>query len=187
MADIVIAPFSNSDIRDWPTQHFAHLINLLVERHGRGVIRIIGARSQTLRAHEIVREAPANRVVNQCGRLSWPEVEAHLRKAACVIGNNSGIAHVSARLGAPTVCVFGGAHPRAEWRPLGFNVALVSRAIGCAPCLLHRAQDCPYELACLNLIKPETVCAAAFEVMARVEHMNRYGTPEQTRSEWAVK
>ena len=180
MADLIIAPFSNSDIRDWPARHFTRLVELLDARHGAGLIRIIGASSQRLRANEIVRGVPADRVVNECGRLAWPEVEARLRDAACVIGNNSGIAHLSAQVGAPTVCIFGGAHQRMEWRPLGFNVALVSQAIGCAPCMLHRAADCPYDLACLTLITPETVCEAAMDIMKRVGDMNRHGAPEHS-------
>lgn len=168
MGDIIIAPFSNGDIRDWPADHYARLIQLLDERHDDGVIRVVGSRTQMSRASEIVRASPADRVVNACGRLSWSEVQSQLSLAACVIGNNSGIAHLAAHLGVPTVCVFGGAHQRTEWRPVGFNVALVSRAIGCAPCMLHRAADCSYGLACLGLITPEAVCEAAMAVMARV-------------------
>ena len=186
MTEIIIAPFSNSDIRDWPARHFARLITLLGERRTLAQIRLIGTQSQRLRANEIVRFAPADRVVNACGQLAWSEVEGLLHNAACVIGNNSGIAHLSAQLGTPTVCIFSGAHQRTEWRPLGFNVALVSRVIGCAPCLLHRAADCPYDLDCLSLIAPEAVYEAAIDIMNKVDRMKRHATPKEMMDDRVV-
>jgi ADP-heptose:LPS heptosyltransferase len=74
-----------------------------------------------------------------------------------VIGNNSGIAHIAALEGVPTLCIFGGAHQRLEWRPIGAHVLTMSRAIACSPCHFHAAAACPYGLACLHQIDPETV------------------------------
>lgn len=169
MADgIIVAPFSNSEIRDWPAGHFATLIGLLLDRlPADELIHVVGTPNQRLGANEIVRPHPATRVVNQCGRLAWPAVVERLGTATCVIGNNSGVAHLSAHLGTPTVCVFGGSHNRAEWRARGANVVIVSRAIGCSPCQLDHGFSSPYAKACLREIEPETVAAAALTVMAR--------------------
>lgn len=165
MADILIAPFSNGDIRDWPPESFQQLIRCFLEAGSHdGSIRVIGAKSQALRAREIVRPFNADLVRNDCGR-PWPEVLDRLGRAKCVVGNNSGIAHLAARMGTPTVCIFGGAHQRTEWRPLGFNVVVLSRAIACAPCHLHRAADCPYGKACLEQIAPEVVSEAALRLI----------------------
>jgi ADP-heptose:LPS heptosyltransferase len=174
---IVVAPFSNSDIRDWPTGHWAALIGLLLERWTEGgTIRVIGTRNQMLRAAEVVRAFDATRVVNMCGHMAWDAVLAQLRAAACVIGNNSGVAHLAGFYGVPTVCVFGGSHQRMEWRPLGFNVVTVSRVIGCSPCQLDHGQVSPYAKACLREIAPETVADAAFRIMERVKAMRMEGT-----------
>lgn len=166
--EILISPFSNSAIRDWPVGHFAALVGLLLERLEEEVrVTIVGTLGQRLRANEIVRPYPAPRVANSCGRISWAEVIERLRRSACVIGNNSGVAHLGAALGVPTVCVFGGSHQRLEWRPQGANVVLVSRAIGCSPCQLDHGADSPYDKACLRLIEPETVAGAAMLAMSR--------------------
>ena len=176
MSDIVIAPFSNSDIRDWPIGHYARLIALLLEKATDGaMIRIIGTRNQKQRAFQIVRGFGATRVVNECGRMSWPEVLAALRCAACVIGNNSGVAHLAGFYGVPTVCVFGGSHQRLEWRPLGLNVTVLSRVIGCSPCQLDHGQFSPYAKACLREISPETVSEATFATMAAVRALRHTG------------
>lgn len=174
MSDMLLSPFSNSDIRDWPSEHYASLIALLLERwHGGGRLRVIGTRGQALRACEIVRRFSAERVINECGRLSWPHAVAEIKSAACVIGNNSGIAHLAGFYGTPTVCVFGGSHQRHEWRPLGASVALVSRSIGCSPCGLDHGSGSPFGKACLHEIAPESVADAVFMIMARVTAMRR--------------
>ena len=161
MNPVIVAPFSNSDIRDWPVRHFADLVGLLIERDiAQGQIRVIGTRSQAPRAREIVRRFPATRVVNDCGRTTWADVVEMLKTAACVIGNNSGVAHLSGALGTPTVCIFGGSHQREEWRPLGPKVVIVTRQIGCSPCQLDHGQTSPFNKACLRLIKPADVADA---------------------------
>jgi ADP-heptose:LPS heptosyltransferase len=174
MSTIVIAPFSNSEIRDWPVGHWARLIGLLLDRWA-GEIHVIGTRNQMLRAAEVVRAYDATRVMNMCGHMVWNEALAGLRRAACVIGNNSGVAHVAGFYGAPTVCVFGGSHQRLEWRPLGFNVVVLSRVIGCSPCQLDHGQISPYAKACLREIAPETVANAAFGIMDRVAALRSAG------------
>ncbi len=174
MTAIVIAPFSNSDIRDWPLAHFGDLIGRLLQRWEQPrVVRVIGTRNQRLRANEIVRPYQADRVFNDCGRHDWPDVVEQMKSAACVIGNNSGVAHLAASFGVPTVCVFGGSHQRFEWRPMGATVCVVSRAIGCSPCQRDHGQTSPYDKACLRAIDPGAVADAAFAVMERVDAMRR--------------
>jgi ADP-heptose:LPS heptosyltransferase len=163
---ILVSPFSNSDIRDWPSGHYRRLIGTLVARTDPSVpVRLIGAKGQVLPAADIVRGFAPDRVTNDCGRLSWRELVDAVRSAACVIGNNSGIAHLAGHHRVPTVCVFGGAHQRIEWRPLGFEVATLTRTIACAPCQLHHAADCPYDLACLRRIDPAEVADVALALI----------------------
>jgi len=165
MKHIVLSPFSNSSIRDWPARRYAELAALLVRHWPEGLIRITGTRNQWIAACGIVRHLPADRVVNECGRMSWNELVASVRTASCVVGNNSGICHLSGHLGVPTVSVFGGSHSRWEWRPLGPNVIVVTRAIGCSPCQLDHNAVSPYRKACLREIEAEDVMKAVFLAM----------------------
>jgi ADP-heptose:LPS heptosyltransferase len=161
MSDIILAPFSNSAIRDWPAEHYRDLIGLLLEDPEiTGMIRLIGTAGHRLGVCEIVRPHPADRVTNECGRLAWSEVLATLRTAACVVGNNSGIPHVSGHYGTPTVCIFGGSHQRLEWRPRGRNTIVLSRVIACSPCQLDHGNSSPFGKACLWEIEPREVCDA---------------------------
>ena len=178
MTSIVIAPFSNNSLRDWPAGHFVAAIDLLLEQYGEDcTISLIGAPGQRLAAHEIVRTFPATRVHNQCGRLSWAAMTDLVQTADCVIGNNSGITHLSRALGVPTVCIFGGSHQRSEWGPLGDNALIVSRAIGCSPCHLYRIAECPYDAACLRDIRPSVVVDAARTIMSRLNSQSMTAQP----------
>ncbi|WP_442678967.1 glycosyltransferase family 9 protein [Sphingomonas sp. ASY06-1R] len=170
MSEIVIAPFSNNALRDWPAENYGKAIELLLPQLGPEVrFSVIGTRGQRLAAAQIVRPFTAERVVNDCG-LPWGAVLDKIRKAGCVIGNNSGITHTSCYLGAPTVCIFGGSHQRTEWGPLGENAIILSRVIGCSPCQLNSAADCPYGAACLREIEPREVGSAALRIMAHTPH-----------------
>jgi len=53
-------------------------------------------------------------------------VAALIARCACYVGNDSGISHVAAGLGVPTVAVFGPTDP-AVWGPHGPTVRVVRR------------------------------------------------------------
>ena len=171
---IVVSPFSNSLIRDWPAAHYSKLIQLLLPAlDEKERVLIVGAPDQRDRAAEILRTLPADRVLNTCGTFAWDEVLTRLKSATFVIGNNSGIAHLAAMYGVPTICLFGGSHQRSEWRPLGPNVFVITRAIGCSPCHLDHNMSCRYDKACLREIMPEEVAAIIRRILngARGEQM----------------
>lgn len=160
MSEILIAPLSHNPLRDWPARHYVELIGILLARLPEDIrIALTGSPNQRLILNEIVRPFPADRVFSTCG-LPWESVIRRIREAACVVGNNSGLAHLAGFFGRPTVCIFGGSHQRSEWAPLRPNVIVLSRAIGCSPCQYHDPTDCPYDIACLREIEPATVADA---------------------------
>jgi len=56
--------------------------------------------------------------VNVPDGLSLPEVAGELRTGRLFIGNDSGVTHLAAWLGLPTIALFGPTDP-ASWAPLG--------------------------------------------------------------------
>jgi len=177
---IVIAPFSNSGIRDWPGRHYTALIRLLIDGPlGHLPVTVIGMRSHVLRSREIVRALPSDQVVDLCGDLSWSEMVGMLRTAQCIVANNSGVAHLGGHFGVPTISIFAGTHQRREWRALGSDVVVISRAIGCAPCQLDHGQTSPYDKACLREIAPEAVADAVLKAVRRKTLMASPATPQR--------
>ncbi|WP_082664462.1 glycosyltransferase family 9 protein [Sphingomonas sp. WG] len=164
--EVVLSPFSNSFVRDWPAEHYRTLVGMLVDFLPGATVRLIGTKAQALRANEIVRPLDSRRVLNDCGRHPWPVVQTAILRASCVIGNNSGVAHLAASAGVPTVCIFGGSHQRREWRPVGPNVIIVSRDIWCSPCHLDRLSQCRFDKSCLRDIEPSDVLSAVQRVLS---------------------
>jgi ADP-heptose:LPS heptosyltransferase len=62
--------------------------------------------------------------VDLVGRLSLPEVAACLARCAVFVGNDSGLMHLAASAGAPTIGLFGPT-PAAEYAPAGLRAAAV--------------------------------------------------------------
>jgi ADP-heptose:LPS heptosyltransferase len=65
---------------------------------------------------ELMRRLPGCCMLPQ--NLSLLELSQYVRKARAFIGNDSGITHLAAYLGCPTIALFGPTDPR-TWGPIG--------------------------------------------------------------------
>jgi len=151
--NLVFCPFSNDLLRDWPISYYRALAERCLNNL-QLVISILGAPAQRQLGNLLVRGLPADRIRNDCGRLTWHEVEQTLESATAVVGNNSGLAHLAGQIGTPTLVVFSGTVPYVEWMPRGPKVMVLAKDTVCAPC---RSGFCPYDKRCLREITPDTV------------------------------
>ena len=161
-APVVISPFANERIREWPIRHYRRFIERLL-RDREAPVHVVGTRPQLARCNEVVRGFPAPDVVNACGRLQWHELVALVDSARYVVSNNSGIAHLAASRGRWTLCLFSGSHSYVEWIPRGPRVVVLTRLTTCAPCELGDAR-CPHGVACLADLEPDR----AFDLFAEI-------------------
>lgn len=148
MSAVVLAPFANERLRQWPTQRFRDLIDLITQHHGFPVV-IVGTRQQRVAANDIVRGFSSQRVKNTCGALRWQDVVAAIDVAPYVVANNSGIVHLAAARCRWTLCVFAASHSPLEWMPRGPFVVTITRSLPCAPCSLG-TNFCPNNVACMT-------------------------------------
>ena len=91
--------------------------------------------------------------------FSLPEAAAVLARAALYVGNDSGMTHLAALLGVPTVALFGATDPRV-WSPRGRRVEIVAGTAPCSPCAEGKRRRCPDNI-CLKSIPVEEVLARA--------------------------
>jgi heptosyltransferase-3 len=89
------------------------------------------------------------------------ELLALLRSAGAYIGNDSGVSHLAAGLGLPSVVIFGPSDP-ARWQPRGHSVKIVQLPIDCMPCFETAAENCA-AADCLARITPADVLEALKE------------------------
>ncbi|MDD2676561.1 MAG: FkbM family methyltransferase [Methylacidiphilaceae bacterium] len=173
---IAVAPGCGTPVRAWPAEHFARLCALLTGQHDCTVL-LVGGPGEREAADVILRDLPPSRCRNLVGQISLEEIPSLLASAQVFVGNDSGLSHIAAALGIPTVTAFSGV---VDWRmahPAGNRVSLLRIPISCSPCYSNR---CPHAKACLTEIAPEAV---AREVLFYLEQEEGAGTedhPQET-------
>jgi len=112
--DVVLHPGSGSQKKNWPLDRFLELAEALAAA-GRQVHCCAGP------AEEALAFPPGTHVLREPG---LPALGARLATAQLFIGNDSGISHLAAAVGCPTLAVFGPTDP-VRWRPLGTHVRVL--------------------------------------------------------------
>jgi ADP-heptose:LPS heptosyltransferase len=153
---IVISPLSNDPLRDWPLGSYIEVADLCVQNL-KADIEFVGTREQRTIINQHLRRRSSERYINRSGRLSWSETTSLIGAASCVIGNNSGIVHLAASQGIPTVCLFCASHSPLEWMARGPHVRVLTSLPACAPCAIGHISDCRYGRRCFVNISSDTV------------------------------
>lgn len=99
------------------------------------------------------------------GRLSLRETAGALAAAGAVVANDSGLGHVAAAVGTPTILLFGPT-PNATLGRLPANVQVFRAGLPCEPCwYADRLAACRKRVDCLAAIGVEEVAEAAFALL----------------------
>jgi ADP-heptose:LPS heptosyltransferase len=127
---LAIAAAANWPGKQWRAANFADLVARLTGPAG----MLAGARVAVLAAAEerdqvqpLLAAVPAERLLNLVGRTGLPVAAAVLRRCAFFVGNDSGLMHLAAAAGIPTLGLFGPSHA-AHYAPWGPRAAWVRTA-----------------------------------------------------------
>jgi heptosyltransferase III len=105
---IALAPTANWGPKIWPAARFAQSFRYLAEHDLPGAVPVVlagpGDAERSLAAPLLTALPEA---VDCVGNLALPEAAAVLGKAALFMGNDSGLMHLAAAAGAPTIGLFG--------------------------------------------------------------------------------
>jgi ADP-heptose:LPS heptosyltransferase len=177
---IVIAPFSNSRVRDWPLDRYKRLVGLLLNEVGAQIV-LVGTRGQAAQLASLCQAYDGNdHLVNLGGQTDWSGLTAVLRRADLVIANNSGVAHLAAACGRPTLAIYSGSHQPQEWGPRGQAIRVITAAVSCSPCGYEKLELCPRDHLCMTLIEPDTVIQHARAMLAKGASLAEIGAPAGT-------
>jgi heptosyltransferase-2 len=115
---LAVHPGSGAAAKNWPAERFA------------AVVRALSAESPWLLVSGPADDAAAATLARQPGAvrahaLPPRTLGALLAGAGLFVGNDSGVTHLAAAFGAPTLALFGPTAP-AQWAPLGVNARVVS-------------------------------------------------------------
>ena len=125
----VIHPAAAFATKQWAVEKFAQVVEFLAAR---GFTSVAVAASNEQALLEQLRSGTSAKVVTLA--LSLPEVTALAARSQLFVGNDSGIAHIAAAVGTPSVVVFGSSNI-AHWRPWNTAPAeVVFEEMPCQPC-----------------------------------------------------
>jgi heptosyltransferase-3 len=160
---MAVAPGSGSRRKNWPLAHYYEISRALGWEYGLRVLWLAGpAEGEMLPYLGALAEAQgqlllANRPLARVARVLW--------RCRLYIGNDSGLTHLAAAVAAPEVlALFGPTDPRV-WAPLGRRVRTLSAPCSQTPEVVDGTISGP-ETRCLSTLSPETVLAAAAQVLA---------------------
>jgi len=120
---LAIGPTANWAAKMWRAQCFVELIQRLTGPGGvlQGArVAVFGRDDERPMALRVIESIPADRRIDLVGRIGLAEAGACLARAALYVGNDSGLMHLAAAVGVPTLGLFGPSPVEhyAPWGPL---------------------------------------------------------------------
>ncbi len=161
----LIHPSTAFFTKQWAPENYARVAEYLAAAGIKRVAVATKSEAQTLgKVHELSRVP-----IIGFDDLSLPEITALASKAAIFIGNDSGIAHIAAAVGTPTVVIFGSSN-RDHWRPwTDAPNEIVFENFDCQPCPGYRCEVYG-EPRCIQSVTTESVIAAIERVLKKAEN-----------------
>jgi heptosyltransferase-2 len=146
---LILHPGSGSKKKDWPLDRFLNLAHTVQDQLGSRILIVLGPAEgpEVQRAFEGMRPNPPILAKG----LTLLQLASVMEGCRFFVGNDSGISHMAAALGLPTVVIFGPTDQRV-WSPRGEKTFVVSRDIYCSPCPQERFFQCK-NLECLRGIE----------------------------------
>jgi heptosyltransferase-3 len=129
---LAIGPASNWRGKQWRAERFAELARRLTAPAGLlagARVAVMAAAHERAQAEPLFATLPPARIIDLIGRTDLLTASAVLRRASLFIGNDTGLMHIAAASGVPTLGLFGPS-PIDQYAPWGSHTAVVRTADG---------------------------------------------------------
>ena len=159
---MALAPGAVGPSKRWPSAAYAALSRRLIAE---GLaVWVLGGPDEKPLAGEIVGDTAARDLTGYDLR----DAILALAAAGAAVSNDSGLLHVAAALGTPSIGIFGPTSPW-HWAPLNPLAGIVetTTALSCRPC--HKPVCRLVHHRCMRDIAPEEVMAATRRALAAVQ------------------
>ncbi len=157
---IIIHPGAGSPRKRWPVKNFVQVASIIKGMNLGEVVFVVGPAESDL-APFIKAGIKGDFQAREVCDLSC--LIALVRQARCFVGNDSGVTHLAAFMGIPTVAIFGPSSPK-RWSPVGPATTVLRGAADCAPCFEKDAVNCK-DPQCLSGVSVDMVLDAVKEII----------------------
>ncbi len=128
---LAIGPAANWRGKQWRSERFAELTLRLTAPDGPlpgARVAVLAAAHERAQAAAVLETVPANLLIHLVGRVDLLTAAAVLRSCALFVGNDTGLMHIAAAVGAPTLGLFGPS-PIDKYAPWGPRTAVVRTTV----------------------------------------------------------
>jgi len=160
---VALHPGSGSRKKLWPIGNFFNLAEKITGDLRLNTILFIGPAERDYLGSEL--ERMRSIIPIWAEDIPLIHVAALLDRCRCYIGNDSGITHLAAAVGLPTIALFGPTDPE-MWGPRGERVVILRKDLDCSPCTEEKFEWCDHR-RCLELIEVKEVIERAERLMYR--------------------
>lgn len=152
-ADAIVRGKWNPSLKRWNAEGYAQVVKRINSEQRCGVVMFGTAAERSI--GEDIRTRADSPLVNLCGQTTVGELQWMLKWCEVVVCNDTGVMHLAAALGTPTVSLFGPTNP-VVFAPLGNHHRVVQGHAPCSSC--HPNPKCDLT-ACIAMdaISPEEV------------------------------
>ncbi len=167
---LAIGPAANWRAKQWRDRNFAELARRLTAPGGLfagAPVAVLAAATERPQAQALLDAIPAARRIDLVGRVDLLTAAAVLKRCAMFIGNDTGLTHMAAAMGTPTLALFGPGSV-VRYGPWGERTAVVTtpeppEVLMGKPGFDHRTSD-----TLMDSLTVDAVAAAAAELRRRV-------------------
>jgi ADP-heptose:LPS heptosyltransferase len=164
---VCLHPGGKLATRRWPTEQFAYVANKLADY---GLYPVLTGTAPELPLVQQVCDLIPGPHLNLCSQTDLGMLAALLKSARVVVTNDTGVSHLAAAVGTPSVVIFLGSD-QARWSPLDRSRhVVISAPVACQPC---EYELCPIGFVCAERIDPDTVTRAALHLSRDPSISNR--------------
>jgi len=167
---LAMGPASNWIGKVWPIERFTQTAAQLLDKDGPmagGRLLILGGPEDTRMVEELRMASARGRTIDLTGKVDLLTAYACLRRARLFIGNDSGLMHIAAAAGAPTIGLFGPSDER-RYGPWGDKAEAV-RGPRSFDQFLAIDPDLSQAIRHMSDLPVATVVKAAKALLARTE------------------
>ena len=152
---VTIFPGGSIPEKRWGADRF-RLVAEALSVSGMKIVVVGGKEDQ--RQGEII--AGGGLGLNLAGMTSLADTAAIIQKSALLVSGDSGVLHIAAGLGVPTVSLFGPGLVE-KWAPRGDHHTVINRELPCSPCTTFgNTPPCPIDARCMKDITVDEVVNA---------------------------
>jgi heptosyltransferase-2 len=161
---VALAPGAVGPSKRWPCAYFAEVARFLTAKGA--AVWVLGSPDEAPLAAEIV--ATAGPQARDLTSTDLRNAILALRLARLAVSNDSGLVHVAAAIGTPTIGIFGPTSPW-HWAPLNPLAAKIETTtdVPCRPC--HKPTCRLRHHRCMRDIPPGQVLAAAHRIIGPLQ------------------